>query len=86
MSSPVAVHEQVAPGWFGADPTSIDMKPDPHGYYRTLRETQPVNLTPLGDWRLSRYSDVQKLLKHSHSGMLRPARAKSASVFEPLEA
>jgi len=69
MSSPVAVHEQVAPGWYGADPANTDLKPNPHGYYRTLRETQPVNLTPAGDWRLSRYSDVQKLLKHSHSGM-----------------
>ncbi len=36
---------------------------------RHLRDIQPVNLTPLGDWRLSRYVDVQKLLKHSHSGM-----------------
>jgi len=62
QASPVA-------GWYGADPTAGDMKADPHAQYRELRERQPVNLTPLGDWRLSRYDDVQKLLKHSNSGM-----------------
>ena len=59
----------VTPGWYGADPTRMDLKTSPHGPYRQLREVQPVNLTPNGDWRLSRYRDVQKLLKHSHSGM-----------------
>jgi cytochrome P450 len=47
----------------------MDMKADPHTPYRRLREQQPVNLTPMGDWRLCRYADVQKLLKHSNSGM-----------------
>jgi pimeloyl-[acyl-carrier protein] synthase len=57
------------PGWYGADPTTTNLKPNPHPHYKQLREAQPVNLTPLGDWRLSNYEDVQKLLKHSHSGM-----------------
>ncbi|MCB1844910.1 MAG: cytochrome P450 [Halioglobus sp.] len=56
-------------GWYGADPTSMNLKPDPHAAYRQLRERQPVNLTPHGDWRLTRYDDVQKLLKHSRSGV-----------------
>ncbi|NND68534.1 MAG: cytochrome P450, partial [Halioglobus sp.] len=57
------------PGWYGADPFDTDLKPNPHGYYRALREQQPVNLTPLGEWRLSRYDDIQKLLKHSAVGV-----------------
>lgn len=57
------------PGWYGVDPNIADLKPDPHSMYRELRERQAVNLTPDGDWRLSRYVDIQKLLKHSHSGM-----------------
>jgi len=61
--------DRVTPGWYGVDPTTTNLKPDPHALYRHLRETQPVNLTPLGDWRLCRYADIQKLLKHSHSGM-----------------
>ena len=58
-----------AAGWYGANPTTTDLKPNPHPHYKYLRETQPVNLTPLGDWRLSNYADIQKLLKHSRSGM-----------------
>lgn len=62
-------HARPVAGWYGADPTSMNLKPDPHAAYRQLREQQPVNLTPHGDWRLTRYEDVQKLLKHSHSGV-----------------
>ncbi len=57
------------PGWYGVDPETMDLKFDPHDRYRQLRETQPVNLTPNNEWRLSRYDDIQRLLKHSHSGM-----------------
>jgi len=57
------------PGWYGVDPETMDLKPDPHDRYRQLREQQPVNLTPNNEWRLSHYADIQRLLKHSHSGM-----------------
>jgi cytochrome P450 len=56
-------------GWYGVDPTTTDLKADPHALYRHLREVQPVNLTPYGDWRLCNYADIQKLLKHSNSGV-----------------
>lgn len=68
-STDSSIDSEVIPGWYGADPTTTDLKPDPHAHYKHLRETQPVNLTPTGDWRLSNYADIQKLLKHSHSGM-----------------
>jgi pimeloyl-[acyl-carrier protein] synthase len=60
---------EVIAGWYGVDPTTTNLKPNPHALYRHLRDVQPVNLTPMGDWRLSRYTDIQKLLKHSRSGM-----------------
>ncbi|MDX1734300.1 MAG: cytochrome P450, partial [Halioglobus sp.] len=70
MGSPQDIADgPVVAGWYGADPLTMDLKANPHAAYRELRETQPVNLTPHGDWRLSRYADVQKLLKHSHSGV-----------------
>jgi cytochrome P450 len=56
-------------GWYGVDPHTMDLKANPHALYRKLRENQAVNFTPDGNWRLSRYEDIQKLLKHSHSGM-----------------
>jgi cytochrome P450 len=57
------------PGWYGANPYTDDLKTDPHTPYRHLREQAPVNLTPDGRWRLTRYADVQQLLKHSKVGM-----------------
>ena len=56
-------------GWYGVNPHTMDLKANPHAHYRQLRERQPVNFTPDGDWRFSAYQDIQKLLKHSHSGM-----------------
>jgi len=69
QESPASGALSPTPGWYGVDPESMDLKPDPHDKYRQLREAQPVNLTPNNEWRLSHYSDIQRLLKHSHSGM-----------------
>jgi hypothetical protein len=63
------ISRAATPGWYGVNPTTTDLKASPHAHYKHLREVQPVNLTPLGEWRLSHYDDIQKLLKHSHSGM-----------------
>lgn len=68
-SADSSIDSEVIAGWYGADPTTTDLKPNPHLHYKRLRELQPVNLTPAGDWRLSNYDDIQTLLKHSHSGM-----------------
>ena len=56
-------------GWFGADPDLPGFKLNPHGLYKHLRETAPVNLTPNGVWRLTRYADIQRLLKRTPAGM-----------------
>jgi cytochrome P450 len=70
MTNTSKLHKtEPVPGWYGVDPTTTDLKANPHNHYKHLREVQPVNLTPLGDWRLSNYTDIQKLLKHSHSGV-----------------
>jgi len=57
------------PGWYGFNPHERDVKYSPHEMLRELREQAPVNLTPEGRWRLSRYQDIQKLLKNSSVGM-----------------
>jgi len=58
------------PGWYGVEPTEGQLE-DPYSAYRALRETQPVNLTPEGNWRLTRYEDVRRLLRGSFAGMRR---------------
>jgi cytochrome P450 len=60
---------EVVAGWYGVDPFKMDLKTDPHEKFKQLRERAPVNLTPEGRWRLSRYEDIQKLLKRSSVGM-----------------
>ena len=57
------------PGWYGLEPEEEGQVEDPYSSFRTLRETQPVNLTPDGGWRLTRYADIQQLLRRTPSGM-----------------
>ena len=58
-----------SPGFYGADPGDPEYQQDPYPGYFELRETQPINLTPLGNWRLSRYDDCVRLLRHVPAGM-----------------
>ena len=56
------------PGWYGSEQIDGQIE-DPYSGFKELRETQPVNLTPDGGWRLSRYADVQHLLRGARAGM-----------------
>lgn len=55
-------------GWYGSEVLDFQTE-DPYTGFKQLRETQPVNLTPDGGWRLSRYHDVQRLLRSTSAGM-----------------
>jgi cytochrome P450 len=59
------------PGWYGSVLEPGVQREDPYTGFRELRETQPVNLTPDGTWRLSRYDDIQRLLRHVPAGVRR---------------
>lgn len=58
-----------SPGWYGLESTDQVQIEDPYRAFRHLRETQPVNLTPDGGWRLTRYEDIQFLLRKATAGM-----------------
>jgi hypothetical protein len=62
-------HPTPTPGWYGSVFEEGRQVEDPYTGFRELRETQPVNLTPDGTWRLSRYDDVQRLLRHVPTGV-----------------
>jgi cytochrome P450 len=51
--------------WAGANPLSPAFRDDPYPALARLREADPVNLTPLGTWRVSRYTDVGYVHKHA---------------------
>jgi len=85
-SSPSARRPVV--GWYGADPTDPAHQYDPHPGYRQLREEQPVNLTPFGNWRVSRYDDCVRVLKEIPAGMRRtdgllPGQSPEAAAVGP---
>jgi len=58
-------------GWYGAFFEEGMQAEDPYAGFRQLRETQPVNLTPDGTWRLSRYDDIRRLLREVPTGVRR---------------
>ncbi len=58
-------------GWYGADPMDPAHQDDPYPGYRQLRETQPISLTPFGNWRVSRYDDCWRVLMKLPCGMRR---------------
>lgn len=53
-------------GWNPVDPAQRD---DPHPALARLRSADPVNETPFGLWRLTRYADVVRLLRDVPSGV-----------------
>jgi len=55
--------------WGGVDHFDPAFRDDPYPFLAHLRETSPVDETPLGIWRLTRYADVDRLLHDVPSGM-----------------
>ena len=56
-------------GWAGANPFDPAVRENPYPALRRLRETDPVNETPVGIWRLTRYADVDRLLHQVPCGV-----------------
>jgi cytochrome P450 len=55
--------------WCGADPFDPAVRDDPYPFLARLREVDPVNETPIGFWRLTRYADVDRLLHEVPAGV-----------------
>jgi cytochrome P450 len=70
---------QAAGSWSGADPLDPAFRADPHPFLARLRETDPVNLTPFGIWRLTRHADVERLLRDVPTGV----RMADGSTLRP---
>ena len=55
--------------WTGVDPFDPAVRDDPYPFFARLREIDPVNETPIGIWRLTRYADVDRLLHEVPAGV-----------------
>jgi cytochrome P450 len=55
--------------WTGVDPFDPAVRDDPYPFFARLREIDPINETPIGVWRLTRYADVDRLLHEVPAGV-----------------
>jgi cytochrome P450 len=63
--------------WLGANPLDPAFRANPYPYLKRLREHDPVNETPIGVYRLTRYDDCVRMLKEVPSGV----RMADGTVF-----
>jgi cytochrome P450 len=69
--------------WAGANPLSQSFRADPYPALKVLRESDPVNQTPVGPWRVSRYADISEVFKSARSRMT--LSAGTNQNFDPLD-
>jgi cytochrome P450 len=55
--------------WLGVDTLDPAFRDNPYPFLKRLRQYAPVNETPLGIYRLTRYDDVVRMLKEVPSGV-----------------
>jgi cytochrome P450 len=71
--------------WKGANPIDPAFRRDPYPALARLREIDPVNATPFGVWRLTRYDDVLEMLRHPKAGVRRSDGTTMRSAAMPEE-
>ncbi|MEO8602021.1 MAG: cytochrome P450 [bacterium] len=65
----MAMPSSEADVWHGANPLDAEFRADPHPLLHRLRASHPVDHTPIGVWRLSRYADCVRLLTQLPTGV-----------------
>ena len=69
--------------WVGADFFDPSFRDDPYPKLAHLRENDPVNLTPVGTWRISRYEDVKAVFNDAPTSMT--DKLGDSPNFDPLD-
>ncbi|MEC9247700.1 MAG: cytochrome P450 [Pseudomonadota bacterium] len=69
--------------WLGSNPLSPQFRADPYPGLRSLREKDPVNLTPIGVWRLTKYDDINQVFKNFP--VAQTLADGSSPNFDPLD-
>ncbi|MCZ0944930.1 MAG: hypothetical protein OXJ53_17915 [Gammaproteobacteria bacterium] len=64
-----ATLRELQPSWAGADPSEPSFRDDPYPALNQLREAHPVNLTPVGTYRVTRFEDVKNVFKEANTSM-----------------
>ncbi len=69
--------------WCGANPFEAGFRDNPYPALHGLRERDPVNLTPVGTWRISCYDDVTRIFREARTSMTL-SNGESPN-FDPLD-
>jgi cytochrome P450 len=69
--------------WCGADPLAESFRDDPYPALNALRERDPVNLTPVGTWRVCKYDDVMAIFRDAKTSQTL-SNGESPN-FDPLD-
>ena len=69
--------------WRGANPLDPAFRHDPYPGLKHLREVDPINETPMGFWRLTRYADVVRLLEQVPTGVRMSDGTLPGEAFSP---
>lgn len=69
--------------WCGADPFEPDFRNNPYPALHGLRERNPVNLTPVNTWRISRYEDVAAIFRVAKTSQT--LSTGDSPNFDPLD-
>lgn len=78
-----ATGEATSGDWCGADPFEPSFRDNPYPALHGLRAREPVNLTPVNTWRISRYDDVSAVFKGAKTSMT--LADGSSPNFDPLD-
>ena len=87
MASAPRPETESDPAWHGVEPRGGDLREqDPYPALHHLRTVAPVNETPEGFWRLSRYADCVRMLRDVPCGVRqRDGRAPGRRREDPQE-
>ena len=69
--------------WCGADPFEPSFRDNPYPALNALREKDPVNLTPVGTWRICKYDDVMSVFREAKTSQTL-SNGESPN-FDPLD-
>ncbi|MEM1155767.1 MAG: cytochrome P450 [Pseudomonadota bacterium] len=69
--------------WQGVNPFDPNYRDDPYPGLNALREKDPVNLTPVNTWRISRFDDVGHVLKNANTSQTLSTGISPG--FDPLD-
>jgi cytochrome P450 len=77
ISAPRVSDDWKSDPWLGVNTFDPAFKDNPYPFLKRLRDHDPVNETPIGVFRLTRYDDVLRMLKEVPSGV----RMADGTVF-----